>query len=140
MRYLFGDNSIAEQTIIDDNRASGEAIDEVIEEQNQSIKVAKPAWLKQKKGQKKSHKKCINKKLLSTSKNTLAQSQPVANNIQHSNTSNTRKKDEKIEKESSKEKLSDISDSEVESDRSDDEDSNDKKDISLDDDDTEWEK
>lgn len=137
MRHLFGDDSVNEQTMIDDNKTGSEVIDEASEEQNQSTKAAKPAWLKQKKGQKKSHKKGTNKKPAPT-KNTQAQSQTVANNTQH--TPNARKKDDKIEKESSKEKLSDISDSEAESDRSDDEDSHDKKDASLDDDDTEWEK
>lgn len=147
MKHLFGDDSINEQTMIDDNKPGSEAIEclrsklreEASEEQNQSTKVAKPAWLKQKKGQKKSHKKGTNKKL-APSKNTQAQSQAIANNTQHSNTPNARKKDDKTEKESSKEKLSDVSDSEAESERSDDEDSHDKKDVSLDDDDTEWEK
>lgn len=142
MKYLFGDDSVNEQTMIDDTKAGGEAIDEASEEQNQATKAAaKPAWLKQKKGQKKSHKKGTNKKP-APAKNVQAQSQSqtVANNTQHSNTPNARKKDDKTEKESSKEKLSDISDSEAESDRSDDEDSHDKKDASLDDDDTEWEK
>lgn len=139
MRHLFGDDSINEQTMIDDNKAGGEAIDEASEEQNHSTKAAKPAWLKQKKGQKKSHKKGTNKKLPPV-KNIQAQSQTVANNTQHSNTPNARKKDDKMEKESSKEKLSDASDSEAESDRSDDEDSHDKKDVSFEDDDTEWEK
>lgn len=139
MKHLFGDDSINEQTMIDDNKAGSEAIEEASEEQNQSTKAAKPAWLKQKKGQKKSHKKGTNKKL-APSKNTQAQSQAIANNTQHSNTPNARKKDDKTEKESSKEKLSDVSDSEAESERSDDEDSHDKKDVSLDDDDTEWEK
>lgn len=137
MRHLFGDDSVNEQTMIDDNKTGNEVIDEASEEQNQSTKAAKPAWLKQKKGQKKSHKKGTNKKPAPI-KNTQAQSQTVANNTQH--TPNARKKDDKIEKESSKEKLSDVSDSEAESDRSDDEDSHDKKDASLDDDDTEWEK
>lgn len=142
MRHLFGDNSIGEQMMIDDNnKVGGEAIDEISEEQNQSAKVTKPAWLKQKKGQKKSHKKGTNKKIAPINKNTQAQSQIMANSsTQHSNTPNARKKDEKTEKESSKEKLSDVSDSEAESDRSDDEDSHEKKDIPLDDDDTEWEK
>ncbi|KAL6430446.1 hypothetical protein ACFW04_007813 [Cataglyphis niger] len=137
MRHLFGDDSVNEQTMIDDNKTGNEVIDEASEEQNQSTKAAKPAWLKQKKGQKKSHKKGTNKKPAPT-KNTQAQSQTAANNTQH--TPNARKKDDKVEKESSKEKLSDVSDSEAESDRSDDEDSHDKKDASLDDDDTEWEK
>ncbi|XP_050458464.1 translocation protein SEC63 homolog [Cataglyphis hispanica] len=137
MRHLFGDDSVNEQTMIDDNKTGNEVIDEASEEQNQSTKAAKPAWLKQKKGQKKSHKKGTNKKPAPT-KNTQAQSQTAANNTHH--TPNARKKDDKIEKESSKEKLSDVSDSEAESDRSDDEDSHDKKDASLDDDDTEWEK
>ncbi|GAB1861954.1 Translocation protein SEC63-like protein [Camponotus japonicus] len=139
MRHLFGDDSINEQTMIDDNKTGGEAIDEASEEQNHSTKAAKPAWLKQKKGQKKSHKKGTNKKPAPV-KNMQAQSQTVANNIQHSNTPNSRKKDDKMEKESSKEKLSDVSDSEAESERSDDEDSHDKKDVSFEDDDTEWEK
>jgi len=137
MKHLFGDDSVNEQTMIEDNKAGGEAVEEASEEQNQSTKVTKPAWLKQKKGQKKSHKKGTNKKI-APAKNT--QAQIVANNTQHSNTPNARKKDDKTEKESSKEKLSDVSDSEAESDRSDDEDSHDKKDASLDDDDTEWEK
>lgn len=140
MKHLFGDDSVNEQNIIDDNKLSGEAVEEVSEEQNQSTKAAKPVWLKQKKGQKKSHKKGTSKKP-APAKNTQAQSQTVANNTQHSNTPNARKKDnDKVEKESSKDKLSDVSDSEAESDRSDDEDSHDKKDTSLDDDDTEWEK
>lgn len=139
MRNLFGDDSVNEQTMIDDNKAGGEPVEEVAEEQNQSTKSAKPAWLKQKKGQKKSHKKGTNKKA-APAKSVQAQSQTVANNTQHSNTPNVRKKDDKIEKESSKEKLSDVSDSEGESDRSDDEDNHDKKDMSIDDDDTEWEK
>ncbi|KYN31808.1 Translocation protein SEC63 like protein [Trachymyrmex septentrionalis] len=139
MKHLFGDDSVNEQTMIEDNKAGGEAVEEASEEQNQSTKATKPAWLKQKKGQKKSHKKGTNKKI-PPAKNTQAQSQTVANNTQHSNTPNARKKDDKTEKESSKEKLSDVSDSEAESDRSDDEDSHDKKDASLDDDDTEWEK
>lgn len=139
MKHLFGDDSVNEQTMIDDTKAGGEAIDEASEEQNQSTKAAKPAWLKQKKGQKKSHKKGTNKKP-APAKNVQAQSQTVANNTQHSSTPNARKKDDKMEKESSKEKLSDVSDSEAESDRSDDDDSHDKKDASLDDDDTEWEK
>ncbi|XP_032683432.1 translocation protein SEC63 homolog [Odontomachus brunneus] len=140
MKHLFGDDSVNEQTMIDDNKISGEMIDEMSEEQNQSAKAAKPAWLKKKKGQKKSHKKSINKKAAPT-KNIQTPSQTVANNTQHTgNTLNAKKKDDKSEKESSKEKLSDVSDSEIESDRSDDEDSHDKKDISLDDDDTEWEK
>lgn len=138
MRHLFGDDSVNEQTIIDDSKTSGEIVDEVAEEQSQSAKVAKPAWLKQKKGQKKSHKKSMNKKAAPT-KGTQAQSQTVANNVQHGNTLNARKKDDKVEKESSKEKVSDVSDSEAESDRSDDEDSHEKKDV-IDDDDTEWEK
>ncbi|XP_029167559.1 translocation protein SEC63 homolog [Nylanderia fulva] len=139
MKHLFGDDSVNEQTMIDDTKAGGEAIDEASEEQNQSTKAAKPAWLKQKKGQKKSHKKGTNKKP-APAKNVQAQSQTVANNTQHSSTPNARKKDDKTEKESSKDKLSDVSDSEAESDRSDDEDSHDKKDASHDDDDTEWEK
>lgn len=139
MKYLFGDDTVNEQTMIDDNKTSGEMVDEIIEEQSQSTKVAKPAWLKQKKGQKKSHKKSTNKKAAPT-KSTQAQSQNMANNVQHSNTPNAKKKDDKTEKESSKEKMSDVSDSEAESDRSDDEDSHEKKDVSLDDDDTEWEK
>lgn len=141
MKNLFGDDSVNEQTMIDDNnKASGEMIDEMSEEQNQSAKAAKPAWLKKKKGQKKSHKKSINKKAAPT-KNIQTPSQTVANNTPHTgNALNAKKKEDKSEKESSKEKLSDISDSEIESDRSDDEDSHDKKDISLEDDDTEWEK
>lgn len=137
MRHLFGDDSVNEHAVIDDNKVGGEAIDETAEEQNQSAK--KPAWLKQKKGQKKSHKKGINKKAAPV-KNAQAQPQTVANNTQQSNTLNAKKKSDKTEKESSKEKLSDASGSEAESDRSDDEDSHDKKDVSLDDDDTEWEK
>lgn len=140
MRHLFGDDSVNEQTIIDDNKAVGEATEEIIEEQNQSTKAAKPAWLKQKKGQKKSHKKGANKKP-TPAKNTQAQSnQVVVNNTQQSDTPNARKKEDKIEKESSKDKLSDFTDSEVESEKSDDEDNREKKDVSLDDDDTEWEK
>lgn len=140
MKHLFGDDSVNEQTMIDDSKAGGEMIDEMSEEQNQSAKAAKPAWLKKKKSQKKSHKKSVNKKAAPT-KNVQTASQTVANNTQHAgNALNAKKKDDKSEKESSKEKLSDVSDSEIESDRSDDEDSHDKKDVSLDDDDTEWEK
>ncbi|KAH0956699.1 hypothetical protein HN011_007422 [Eciton burchellii] len=139
MRNLFGDDSVNEQTIIDDNKAGGETVEEIAEEQNQSTKSTKPAWLKQKKGQKKSHKKGPNKKA-APAKSVQTQSQTVVNNTQHTNALNAKKKDDKIEKESSKEKLSDVSDSEGESDRSDDEDNHDKKDASIDDDDTEWEK
>jgi len=139
MRNLFGDDSINEQTIIDDNKAGGETVEEIAEEQNQSTKSTKPAWLKQKKGQKKSHKKGPNKKA-APAKSVQTQSQTVVNNTQHTNILNAKKKDDKVEKESSKEKLSDVSDSEGESDRSDDEDNHDKKDASIDDDDTEWEK
>ncbi|XP_043486141.1 translocation protein SEC63 homolog [Polistes fuscatus] len=140
MKHLFGDETVKEQTMIDDVKVSGEATsNEGLEEQNQSVK--KPAWLRQKKGQKKPHKKGTNKKT-ATVKNIQAQGQTTQqsnNNTQQSNTPNAKKKEDKIEKESSKEK-SDVSDSEADSDRSDDEDSNDKKDIGIDDDDTEWER
>ncbi|EFN80552.1 translocation protein SEC63 homolog [Harpegnathos saltator] len=136
MRHLFGDDSVNEQTMIDD-KVDGEVIDEM-EEQNQSTKTAKPTLLKKKKGQKKSYKKSVNKKAAPT-KNIQTPPQTVANNTQHTgNAFNAKKKDDKSEEESSKEKLSDVSDSEVESDKN--EDSHDKKDVSLEDDDTEWEK
>lgn len=136
MKHLFGDDSIKEQTMIDDSKINNETPDEVLEEQNQSVK--KPAWLRQKKGQKKSHKKGTSKKFAST-KNAQTQFQS-SNNAQQMNTSNAKKKEDKIEKESSKDKLSDVSDSDVDSDRSNDEDSHEKKDVSIDDDDTEWER
>ncbi|XP_066591579.1 translocation protein SEC63 homolog [Prorops nasuta] len=140
MKHLFGDETVKEQTLIDDAKPNGEAGDEAApEEQNQSAK--KPAWLRQKKGQKKSHKKNTNKKFTS-SKNVQSQQQSGNNANQQSNTPNSKlKKDDKTEKESSKEKLSDMSDSDVDSDRSEDDESHDtKKDASLDDDDTEWER
>lgn len=137
MRNLFGDDTVKEQTMIDDSKVA-EPTDEASEEQNQSVK--KPAWLRQRKGQKKSHKKGPNKKSAAT-KNTQAQAQTANNNAaQQTNTPNSRKKEDKSEKESSKDKLYDISDSEAESERSDDEDSHEKKDESVDDDDTEWER
>ncbi|XP_003702349.1 translocation protein Sec63 [Megachile rotundata] len=134
MKHLFGDDTIKEQTMIDDSKIGNDAPDEVIEEQIQSVR--KPAWLRQKKGQKKSHKKGPSKKFAAP-KN--AQSQYGNNNAQQTNTPNARKKEDKGEKESSKDR-SDVSDSDVDSDRSDDEDSHDKKDVSIDDDDTEWER
>lgn len=139
MKHLFGDDTVKEQTMIDDIKVSGEINNEGSEEQNQSVK--KPAWLRQKKGQKKPHKKGTNKKTAPV-KNIQAQGQTTQqsnNSTQQTNTPNIKKKEDKIEKESSKEK-SDVSDSEADSDRSDDEDSNDKKDMSIDDDDTEWER
>ncbi|XP_076296029.1 translocation protein Sec63 [Lasioglossum baleicum] len=136
MRHLFGDNTVKEQTMIDDNKGgNGDAPEEPPEEQNQVVK--KPAWHRQKKGQKRSHKKGTSKKSASV-KN--AQSQSANENAQKTNIPNAKKKEDKIEKESSKDKLSDVSDSNVDSDRSDDEDSPDKKDVSVDDDDTEWER
>ncbi|XP_043260780.1 translocation protein SEC63 homolog isoform X1 [Colletes gigas] len=137
MKHLFGDDTVKEQVMIEDSKATAEPTDEVSEEQNQSVK--KPAWLRQKKGQKKSHKKGTSKKSTSV-KNAQTQSQSGNSNAQQTNTPNSRKKEDKIEKESSKDKLSDVSDSDVDSDRSDDEDSHDKKDVAVDDDDTEWER
>ena len=136
MKHLFGDDSIKQQTMIDDSKLNNEAPDEVSEEQNQTVK--KPAWLRQKKGQKKSHKKGTSKKFTST-KNAQTQLQS-SNNAQQTNTPNAKKKEDKIEKESSKDKLSDVSDSDIDSDRSNDEDNHEKKDMSIDDDDTEWER
>ncbi|XP_076177312.1 translocation protein Sec63 isoform X3 [Ptiloglossa arizonensis] len=137
MKHLFGDDTVKEQIMIDDSKVAAEATDEVSEEQNQSVK--KPVWHRQKKGQKKSHKKGTSKKFTSI-KNAQTQSQSGNNNAQQTNTPNSRKKEYKVEKESSRDKLSDVSDSDVESDRSDDEDSHDKKDVTIDDDDTEWER
>lgn len=117
MKEVFGDDTVKEQTMIDDNKDEGN--DEVVQEQNHCLKKA-PAWLKQRKGQKKSHKKNAYKK--------------------SSNIPNARIKENEVEKESSKEKLSDVSDSDGDSERSDDEDSHEKKDESAHDDDTEWEK
>ncbi|CAK9804102.1 Translocation protein SEC63 homolog [Anthophora quadrimaculata] len=137
MKNLFGDDTVKEQTMIDDNKPSNEAPDEASEEQNQSVK--KPAWLRQKKGQKKSHKKSTSKKSASVKNIQKAQVQS-GNSAQQTNLPNAKKKDDKGEKESSKDKSSDVSDSDGDSDRSDDEDSNEKKDVSIDDDDTEWER
>lgn len=134
MKELFGDDTVKQQPLIDDSK-TGEA-DEVVEEQNQTAK--KPSWLRQRKGQKKSHKKGPNKKSAPT-KNIQTQSQS-GNNSAQTNTPNARKKEDKVEKESSKDKLSEDSESEAESERSEDEDSNNKKDVSIDDDDTDWEK
>lgn len=128
MKELFGDDTVKEQTMIDDDSSKMDEVitDKLSEEQNHSVK--KRTWLKQKKGQKKSHKKGTSKKPASVK------------NAQQINTPNARKKEDKVEKESSKDKLSDDSDSDADSDRSDDEDSHDKKDVSIDDDDTDWER
>lgn len=139
MKHLFGDDTVKEQTMIDDTKPSVETNNEGSEEQNPSIK--KPTWLKQKKGSKKPRKKGVNKKpapVKSVPGQGQTTTQPSNNTTLPSNTPNAKKKEDKIEKESSKEK-SDVSDNEAESDRSDDEDSNDKKDMSIDDD-AEWEK
>ncbi|XP_076676846.1 translocation protein Sec63 [Andrena cerasifolii] len=128
MKELFGDDTVKEQTMIDDDSSKMDEVitDKLSEEQNHSVK--KRTWLKQKKGQKKSHKKGTSKKPASVK------------NAQQTNTPNARKKEDKVEKESSKDKLSDDSDSDADSDRSEDEDSHDKKDVSIDDDDTDWER
>ncbi|XP_015595625.1 translocation protein SEC63 homolog [Cephus cinctus] len=149
MRTLFGDNTVKEQTILDDSKAAaGDPSEEAAEEESQTVK--KPAWLRQRKGPKKSNKKNTNKK--SAPAKSGQQSQP-GNVLQHqqqqqTNTPNSRKKEDGKEssnkdpaRDSVKERLSDVSDSEVDSDRSDDEDSSHiKKDSAVDDDDTEWEK
>lgn len=133
MRHLFGDDTVEEQTLIDDGKQPGnnEGGEEASEEQNNQAAAKKPAWLKQKKGQKKSHKRGPSKKF--SAKNAVNNAQQNANAL------NSRKKDEK-DKESSRDNKSDVSDSDVDSDRSNDEDSQEKKDVSVDDDDTEWER
>ncbi|XP_026675385.1 translocation protein SEC63 homolog isoform X2 [Ceratina calcarata] len=132
MRHLFGDDTVEEQTLIDDSKpGNNEGGEEVLEEQNNQTAAKKPAWLRQKKGQKKSHKKGPSKKF--SAKNAVNNAQ------QNANTPNSRKKDDK-DKESSRDNKSDVSDSDVDSDRSNDEDSQEKKDMSVDDDDTEWER
>ncbi|XP_031848650.1 translocation protein Sec63 [Nomia melanderi] len=138
MKHLFGDDTVKEQTMLDDNKVgTAEGGEEPPEEQNQVVK--RPAWLRQKKGQKRSHKKGTSKKSAAI-KNSQSQAQSGNENAQQTNTPNAKKKEDKVEKESSKDKLSDISDSDIDSDRSDDEDSHDKKDVSVDDDDMEWER
>ncbi|XP_012272858.1 translocation protein SEC63 homolog [Orussus abietinus] len=138
MRELFGDDTVKEQTIIDDSKAGVETNGEVPEEQNQVAK--KPAWLRQRKGAKKSHKKGTNKKTVSAKP-----TQPVVQNnaaAPQSNTPNAKKKDDvKEDADQGKDRVSDISDSEADSERSEEEDSShEKKESTLDDDDTEWER
>lgn len=141
MKHLFGDNTVKEQTIIDDAKsgAAGEGSEEVVEEENQTVK--KPAWVRQRKGPKKSNKKGSNKKAPAP-KAAPAQTQATATSTQQNNTPNARRKDEaKVEKDPSKDGGSDVSDTELESERSDEEESShDKKDSAVDDDDTEWER
>ena len=142
MKHLFGDETVKEQTIIDDAKVDVVKEKEPSEEQNQTVK--RPAWLKQQKGQKKSHnKKGSNKKVASGKAVPLqAQAQGENHTSQQNNAPNTRKKSEnKVTKESSKEKNSDVSDSEADSERSEEEESShEKKDSTLDDDDIEWER
>ncbi|XP_046410511.1 translocation protein SEC63 homolog [Neodiprion pinetum] len=141
MKHLFGDNTVKEQTIIDDSKsgAAGEGNEEPVEEENQTLK--KPAWVRQRKGPKKSNKKGSNKKAPSQ-KAVPVQAQATVTSAQQNNTPNARRKDEaKAEKDPNKEGVSDASDTELDSERSDDEESShDKKDSAVDDDDTEWER
>lgn len=135
MKHLFGDETVKEQTIIDEAKVEVVKEKEPSDEQNQTVK--RPAWLKQQKGQKKSHNKKGSNKKVPTAK-IVAQA-PSENHTSHQNsTPNERKKNEnKV----LKEKSSDVSDSEADSERSDDEESTqEKKDSTIDDDDIEWER
>ncbi|XP_033224436.1 translocation protein SEC63 homolog [Belonocnema kinseyi] len=140
MKHLFGDESVKEQTIIDDAKVDGVKEKEPSEEQSQTVK--RPAWLKQQKGQKKSHNKKGSNKKVGKAAASQEKAQGENQTSQADNTPNARKKSEnKAAKESSKEKNSDASDSEAESDRSEEEESShEKKDSTVDDDDMEWER
>lgn len=142
MNHLFGDETVKEQTIIDDAKVEvvkekeKEKEKETSDEQNQTVK--RPAWLKQQKGQKKSHNKRGGNKKVTTAKAIVAQTPTENNASQQNSTVNGKKKNEnKV----LKEKSSDVSDSEADSERSDDEESTqEKKETTIDDDDIEWER
>lgn len=145
MNHLFGDDTIKEQTTIDEDNQNGEAkVNNVAPEvatEDQNITAEKrPAWLKQKKGTKKAHKKKSNKKVVPTKSATTPK---TGSQQEETPTPKARKKEdkEKNDQESTKEKALAGSDSDAESERSDEEESsNDKKEDTIEDDDSEWEK
>ena len=144
MRHLFGDETVKEQTSIDEEQQNGDAEAGIEPAEEQIPAVKRPAWLKQKKGAKKSSKKRTNKKPL-PAKAPAATTLKASVNQQEETPKVKKKEDkeekEKSEQESTKEKVSPGDESEAESDRSEEEESsNDKKDTTFEDDDSEWEK
>ncbi|OXU27217.1 hypothetical protein TSAR_007043 [Trichomalopsis sarcophagae] len=150
MAHLFGDDTVKEKTVIEDSKEDVEKEKDEADDQNQAA-AKKPAWMRQRKVQKKSHsKKGPNKKPASTKPTTAASENGVSS--QQNSASPKIKKEKKEDKEAkeTKEKAnaSDASDSEAnKSDSSDDEDSSPEtakkrqQDSEVgEDDDTEWNK
>jgi len=143
MRHLFGDETVKEQTAIDEEKQNGdgEANVEVAEEQN--IAEKRPAWLKQKKGAKKTNKNKKSNKKVPVAKPAAVTTPKPGSQPPQEETPKARKKEEKdkTEQETTKEKAPAGSDSDAESERSEEEESsNDKKEAAFEDDDSEWEK
>ncbi|XP_011506359.1 PREDICTED: translocation protein SEC63 homolog [Ceratosolen solmsi marchali] len=109
MAHLFGDDTIKEKTLIEESKTEADK-EEVADDQNQTV-TKRPAWLRQRKVQKKSHSKKGSNKKGAPPKTTTTTIAAGDNGLssQHTNSSPKSKKDKESNKDNIKEKINGLS-------------------------------
>jgi translocation protein SEC63 len=103
MAHLFGDDTVKEKTLIEESKTEADKDKNEAEDPNPAV-AKRPAWLRQRKVQKKSHsKKGSNKKAAPPKPSATTGAGDNSVSSQQSNSSPKSKKEKKEEKESAKE-------------------------------------